>query len=214
MKPIIFFLIAICCIVFNSCQKRTIEFFPVSPDLKRYFDYQPGSYWVYRDSTTGASDSVYVYAHTDENLANTSRTDDKYTELIVIDCVLHYGQTAATDTFHFYLSGNVITIEYNNKLSGTYRINYALSFPFVVPQYNNSTNTNLADFLQIIPDFEINGQHFYDVLEVHAVRDDDYAKFDDWLYVNKDQGLVRIRWDHPGVSLTRSYKLKSWNIIR
>jgi hypothetical protein len=42
-----------------SCKKKPRERF-IPADMKAYWDFRPGSYWIYKDSVSGAIDSVYV----------------------------------------------------------------------------------------------------------------------------------------------------------
>ena len=50
-------------IFFSCCKKKPYERF-IPADLKAYWDFKPGTYWIYQDSITGAIDSVYVTKRT------------------------------------------------------------------------------------------------------------------------------------------------------
>ncbi len=194
-----------------SCFRKDDQpYQPVSSELRKYFDYKPGTYWVYKDSATGSFDSVSVYL----NMGNNT---DPHIEQIRIGLKLYYGQGGKTDTFNYDLLENKIFMDYDPGLTGIYASSYLLTYvPFVFPQQNNGINggaPNIPDLVQLIPEMVIDGNHFNNVLEVHAQRNDAYLKYDDWLYVSKGQGIVKMRLNHPGASLTRTYELKKWNLI-
>ena len=47
---------------FNSCGKK-YTYYGVSDDVKEYFVFQGGSYWVYKDATTHLIDSTYITSY-------------------------------------------------------------------------------------------------------------------------------------------------------
>jgi len=57
-----------------SC--KSVTNYPISDTMKQYFDYHMGSYWIYKNDSTGDLDSTYVrsYNHTYGNQYN----DDKH----------------------------------------------------------------------------------------------------------------------------------------
>lgn len=46
-----------------SCKKE-IQEFDLSPEIKALWDFKPGTYWIYQDSISGETDSVYVFNYT------------------------------------------------------------------------------------------------------------------------------------------------------
>ena len=50
-------------IIISSCNK--VPYYPVSNEMKEWFSFQKGSYWVYKDDSTGALDSAFVTANND-----------------------------------------------------------------------------------------------------------------------------------------------------
>jgi hypothetical protein len=58
MKKILVFGIFLLAVQFMACKKA--PFYPISQEMKEYFFFNPGSYWIYRDNYSGLTDSVYV----------------------------------------------------------------------------------------------------------------------------------------------------------
>jgi len=66
MKKLTFlFALLVLIIAIHSCNKNTGErHFTIDKDLFATFNYQPGTYWIYKDSLTGYIDSMYVISST------------------------------------------------------------------------------------------------------------------------------------------------------
>ncbi|MBL7692052.1 MAG: hypothetical protein JNM41_10695, partial [Flavipsychrobacter sp.] len=61
-----------------GCKKKdTIKY--VSSETKADFNFQKGSYWIYKDSLTGKEDSFYVY----QNTTTIKRENYEYIEALV-----------------------------------------------------------------------------------------------------------------------------------
>jgi hypothetical protein len=78
--------LAICFIVISclvACKK--IPEYTISDSMKKYFLYQPGSYWIYRDDFTGSIDSTYVTSYRDffTDGKTGSKTTERYEWLYV-----------------------------------------------------------------------------------------------------------------------------------
>jgi hypothetical protein len=58
LKKIIVFGIVLLAVQFIACKKTPVYY--ISQEMKDYFFYKPGSYWIYRDNYSGLTDSVYV----------------------------------------------------------------------------------------------------------------------------------------------------------
>lgn len=72
--------IAFCFIIlFCSCCKPEPE--PIvrliPAEMKQYWNFKPGSYWIYEDSTSGAIDSVYVTEHENYTFEGTLSYNEK-----------------------------------------------------------------------------------------------------------------------------------------
>ena len=62
--------------IFASCKKVTN--YTISDSMKQYFEYQTGSYWIYKNDSTGLIDSTYIRSssHTYGNKYSTGITEE------------------------------------------------------------------------------------------------------------------------------------------
>ena len=62
MKRYIFISTAFLMILFPivGCKKKHVVTEYIPPELKEYALFQPGSFWIYRNEVTGATDSTYI----------------------------------------------------------------------------------------------------------------------------------------------------------
>lgn len=75
-----------------GCKKKdTIKY--VSSENKARFNFQKGSYWIYKDSLTGKEDSFYVY----QNTTTIKYTNYEYIEALVR---IHDDTTECSYTLH------------------------------------------------------------------------------------------------------------------
>jgi len=65
-----FILIIFVLLTLNSCKKK-IPHYSVSDEMREYFVFQKGSYWIYKDAYTGSIDSTCVasFYHDDNQIA-------------------------------------------------------------------------------------------------------------------------------------------------
>jgi len=58
--------------IISGCKKTTE--YRLSPQIRNYFTFKPGSYWIYRNDSTGELDSTYVTNYTNHILENEQQT--------------------------------------------------------------------------------------------------------------------------------------------
>jgi len=51
---------AIVVLVLLAACKKELTFYGISDEMKEYFVFQKGSYWIYKDDSTGVIDSTYI----------------------------------------------------------------------------------------------------------------------------------------------------------
>jgi len=59
MKPILKIFLLFLIGLFMACQKET-PYYKISDNMKQYFVYQPGSFWIFTNDSTNESDSMYI----------------------------------------------------------------------------------------------------------------------------------------------------------
>ncbi len=62
MKPTILVMLVFLLISISSCKKE-LAHYPISDDMKQFFAYQKGSYWIYQNDSTMMLDSTYVWLY-------------------------------------------------------------------------------------------------------------------------------------------------------
>jgi len=213
-------------IIFSGCKKNPgngTQIVPIEAGLKANFGYQPGTYWIYKDSVSGETDSAYVYA---------SSLDSQY-----LGCVLFAGQpkfqgmtvsvmvsnnhAIDTERWNFFIQDSTFYINfYNNNDIVESRMNLALfQYPFalgnlgVVGCEPNGDNGSVAD---IIPEVSENGQSYTNAARSVHSASGGYANlvYNDCFYANQDAGLVKIVFDHPTDSVNRVLQLIRYHLVR
>jgi hypothetical protein len=210
MKKNLLILVALVSL-FASCKKEDeVNHITVSEETKKYFNYLPGSYWIYADSATGVLDSFVVFS----NEFSTSLEQYGNTDRIDIGCLIFNGLGGPVDTLHFTLTNDVVQLGFSTMLSGGSPIVYPLTYyPFKL-QMNNSERGPYPDFVTIVSQLLMGGKEYINALMVHAYKNDSQYHYDDWLYVTRDEGIVRLAIDHPNAGIKKAWELKSWNILR
>ena len=81
MKKYLWLICSLVFLVIPGCKKITE--YKLSPEIKDYFTFKPGSYWIYRNDSTGDLDSTYI-----KYFSNHVLEDEKHStkcEVLVID---------------------------------------------------------------------------------------------------------------------------------
>ncbi|HRO42990.1 MAG TPA: hypothetical protein PL009_09155 [Flavipsychrobacter sp.] len=199
---IFFFLVIIVC----SCNKEKTTRVPVNAELKKNFNYDVGSYWVYRDSLTGDIDSLFVV----NNEQSGSDFRGTYTDYCRITLRLKQQRKDSSDRLYFWLRQNEMSIQWDNPLiryTTTYVIYY---YPVEVPKIAGGIK-----YIRLLPSMIVSGKVFEDVLQLNADIDSVEKGFNalyDRIYINTGYGILKMRLDHPQVNLLKDYEVQRWNI--
>ena len=155
------FLIAFFCGV--SCNKAS-PYKPVDSEILRYFNYQVGSYWIYRDSLTGNIDSFVVF----ENGTVNSGHD----KVVAID--LHeYHNSIYNDTISWEISLSENTFHLGCFILRPSQLTEPVCdvyFPYAITYAT----------------FPINGVNYNNVFE-------NYQNPNSVFYINHDDGILKMR---------------------
>lgn len=90
------FILLGCVFVFSFCKKKdTVEELSVSEDVKAYGCFQPGTYWIYRDSATGTIDSLYV-TQTARSISHNRVEENKYHNVEILKLNARSGQSQSS----------------------------------------------------------------------------------------------------------------------
>jgi len=203
------------------CEKRTEVQFP--PDLIRYFDFKPGSYWIYEDSITRDIDSIWLYSYTekdDETKFEYQKNCDcnydkcfKYKTWNYMNDLYkyrgsdyHYSYFFYTSLYCDFLSNGQPTYfnAFNSSYINTKQSQKDISFSC---RGNDSLieilddNSYRYDHFKIEPKLTLNKKDYKDVLIM--------ANYYDSFYWVKDIGAVKIKIDSTvNKNLIRYYIVK------
>ena len=166
---------------------------PIEPDLSAHFNFQTGSYWIYRDSINGRLDSFNV----EINFQNQGRNFTNYlsdiTNLSIRE--LNIDHTAVSDSTHWSwcLYGKFI---YFNGIYTSF--GNLLSYPF---------RLGIDGVTKIDTTYTLNGNTFSRVAHITHQPD----KF----YVNDSVGIIKMTlFGADSTTPAHVWELKRWHILK
>jgi hypothetical protein len=142
-------------IAFAACKKHDDkEYVPLNTQLKNSYSFKEGSYWIYRDSLSGRTDSFYVTNYSNYNSTNTLYSE----EVVAVEITQYNIGTQVSDSSHWMLvlkTGSTIDLEgycwplnkgfVNNDISSDYPfINTTGVIVFPTYSIQNISYSNVA----------------------------------------------------------------------
>jgi hypothetical protein len=212
------YLLLLLLLLFWGCAKQKPT--PINSELKKSFNYQVGSYWIYRDSVSGATDSFFVTSNkpsVSEYSLLTANGNSANEITIEISDYTNGIINSDSSYWFFDLSANLLFVGEDN-LKSYINILYdpLIEVPFSDNPSNYSYGTDGVNFLGIIPSFQLNGKAYLNTAQVwhsDGVKDSTNAGFyNDMFYINETDGIIKMSLHH-GVSL-RVLELQRDNIVR
>jgi len=207
--------------VLNSCKKQ-LPHYSIDSDVKAAFNYQPGTYWIYRDSITGRIDSFYVT----QNVFQANVPSGDYTEdaisINIIEKDIDANSVGGTP-IQYYLSvgENGVSIEYAPNLPA--EADYILYNPFFIYPFQPGAfvwksglkgSSDESYCMQIFTSYTLNGQVFSNVAEIpHGSSGP--GGYLDTFFVNADVFIAKMKLYHPYDSVgTKVWELQRWHIVK
>lgn len=204
----------------TSCGR--VKNYAIDADLKTHFNYNVGTYWIYKDSASGRVDSFAVF-YNQYTPAGVSTADQHTADDINIG-IEEFNTTGLLDStqWSWYLVSNIIEIDRYVIANGTdYNIQYYsfVSYPFqtgevgssiIVPNaYSNGLVTN------IFPSYSVNGQAFSQVAEIYFNDSTSVPPYHaDWFYLSQDTGIIKMRLYGQADSPQKVWELQRWHIVK
>ena len=223
MKNVVLSLLAIA-LVFAACKKNKTTIVPVDAGLKSSFNYKTGSYWIYKDSISGAIDSIYVTANqTEYYLAGGCVIERNAPEIESIIISLSFAETNSTDTekWTYRMDGDKFYLGmYNNSDKVESRASFHLfTWPLAIGPAQNSgcvLNFDSGGVTDIIPQVSLSGQTFDNAARsAHSQSTYDTSMaYNDCFYVNQSAGIIKVVFDHPTLSVHRVLELQRYHIVK
>ncbi len=211
-------------LIFSACKKNNGTIVPVDAGLKSSFNYKPGSYWIYKDSLSGATDSVYVVANTIEYyLAGGCVPSKNAPQIESISILLSFAKSNLSDSeqWHFRMEGDKFYLSmYNNADKVESRAGFHLfTWPLAIGPSQNSgcvLNFDSGSVTDIIPQVSMSGQTYNNAARsAHSQSTHDTSMaYNDCFYVNQAAGIIKVVFDHPTLSVHRVLELQRYHIVR
>ena len=219
---LIFFFMA----AFIACKKSNsgIPIIPIEAGLKANFGYKTGSYWIYKDSVSGATDSAYVYNYYLDSFYKgcvLMAGEPKFQGMNIIIGVSN-GNPSDTEQWYLFLEDSTFSINMkNNRDSTESQLGFTLfKYPFRIGANGSSLgcepspDSSLTD---IIPEVSLNNQSFTNAAKSdHSLSAWPHSRFpyNDCFYVNETAGMVKIVFNHPKDFVHRVLELQRYKIVR
>jgi hypothetical protein len=207
MKKILLFLFIslafFCCTpeeLLYDCEDPIPEY-RLDEDFKAYFDFQPGTYWIYEDSLTGTTDSVYIISNEREIKEGISGRgcDARYNnETFFLTQIKSDTMEKLTASTTFTGSGYMFI---NSNLTGSH---------FFMEKNGKSPGENNIYNLAKIEEINFNNINFKDVIILQKTTRVNLQDIETTiLWWAKDVGLIRVEFESGRVQ-----RIKNYNIIK
>ena len=213
-----------------SCKKKNnVQQVPVNDSLKAAFNFKPGTYWIYKDSLSGAIDSFAVTSNTDDFITVSTGTNNSASqEGIVIMITEHSISPATADTqlWKFYYAENMFCVYFYESQIENGLIEYVpmVNYPFQ-PQLAeigiSPTYVQSAQIVNLSGNLSINGIAYnnlavinhYAILTSNLPFNFPYS-YNDTFYVGSMAGLIKMNLNHPVDNYYRKWELQRYHIVK
>jgi hypothetical protein len=214
-------LLTISCLV--ACKK--VPEYTISDSMKKYFLYQPGSYWIYRDDFTGSIDSTYVnsYRVFFKDGRTGSKTTERYEILFVNfqsvflnDYMIMY--TSCDEPDHMSVGSHQDTIIHTGETESvggplSYNPNYPVNQKIIPP-----CETGLVVYYKTSPTDTLNNEVYHNIIYSEAQTRDSSSSnpyyFHRKITFSEDGGILRYFEVIRNKNIIRSYTLLRSKIVR
>jgi len=209
--PGLFFLAII--VIFSGCSKDS--YYPVDNAIKPFFVFQPGSYWIYSNDSTGSIDSVWVSS----NRSSISDFDNTTTSTEIITVNLKGSLLESIQLLgqpHGISSSVFISTWVFDDSTGS---NSEYMLPVFFTDYHQDTSKTglFANFMFILSD-TINNLPLKDILYNYTRSKDSSATNSRFLtreiWIAKNVGIIKIIEKYRYFNIDRSYSLLRYHVIQ
>lgn len=214
---ILWFLVVI--IISSGCKKD--PYYPVADELKPYFLYQTGSYWIYQNDVTGTIDSVRAIV-TYGAIDDFDHTRDPVQILTVnlksefLASIQLMGQHCGKPNAMFVSTW--LTDDTNSNMSPSF---YPVYFPYWLPSQTNMTAPcvfeSVVNFM-VIPSDTINNVRFDHIFYSYIRSKDSSATNTHFssreIWIAKNVGIIKIKEKFRYFNIERSYSLIRYQVIQ
>lgn len=207
----------------SSCSKKANNNTPIVSGLKTAFNYQPGTYWVYKDSLSGRVDSFYITSNVQSKLIS-NIGNGTLDDINIAMTEKNIGSVFSTDTLSWiwFLAQNYAVLGVTGLpiiLGGGFNYTPLITYPFTIGAMKAPLSACSDSYLNLISStYNLNGNDFMNVAEITEVATQYnyiYDSFSDHIFVNADVGIIKMRLNHPYDTIgTKVWELQRWHIVK
>ena len=204
-------------LIFSGCSKDS--YYPVDNEIKPYFVFQPGSYWIYENDSTGSIDSVWANG----TFSPTSDFDNtsKPTQLITVNLkssflvsIQLFGQRCE-ERYAVFVS----TFVFDDTSESNSVAMFPVFFPDWLPEKQNIQDpcvSYFVDTFRFILSDTINNSPFENILYTYSRSKDSSltnSRFHSReIWIAKNVGIIKIIEKYRNYNTERSYSLLRYHV--
>jgi hypothetical protein len=216
LKYLIVYIISILIFIVMGCKKEYI--YTISDSMKQYFAYRQGSYWIYKNDSTGLLDSTYVtsYYHNPEyNFGNGIKFE-------VIDFRIHGAFLSESTIQYIECTAKESLMETSNidTLDHFYSEHYYIYDPSLLLNIKNTNKCVYNSYIlyKAIAHENINNTIYNNIVSIKIQSNDSSSTNSDYyqreIYFAKNIGIIRYFEINRIENIHRSYSLLRYKVIQ
>jgi len=224
MKMAVFAVVIICMVLYSCDQSKKNT--PLDANLKAAFNYQKGTYWIYKDSISGNEDSFFVTDNIPTTFSSSGSIFLDGIQILISEYSISDGTANTIFSWQFLYESNRFGLKQENSkndyqiiLSPLINYPFSDSFRYCAGCDIVNTDTN-QQLLNVYDLYTVKGNSYNNVAEVYhsgipiGVMPASNTFYNDWYYVSPGVGIIKMRLNHPLDSLYRVWEIERWNIVR
>ena len=215
LKVVLLFIIALSA----ACNKET-PYYKISDEMKQYFVYQPGSFWIFTNDSTNETDSMYVIraVYSTQGVADNDGRHQYSFDMIT--------QTFQSKLFSEseigYLCAGPNTLKVSTKLSDTNAIAEPLTyFPGWKPDtkiIQSQCIGGLVYLQQFLPSITINNITYTNIIRTKIQSLDSTASYPYFyfrdIFFAKNVGIIKLIEESRYFNVHRSWSLSRYQVVQ
>jgi hypothetical protein len=211
IKKIVLGVFAISFLLTPIACKKKLSTYAISDNLKSWVAFQPGSYWIYKNDSTGVLDSTFMKYPTNYYTVGDQYGDADYQQ------IEQYFNSKILDSFFFTFTCSPYSFnDYNDRFIIFFKTTWGgeASYLAIDPHvpYNEQVNACHQQNSLYIKDhydsLQINNVMYYDVTYAKDWSTNPTIKYNSEIYLGKNIGLIRVNWEDP------DEPKQSWSLLR
>jgi hypothetical protein len=207
--------------LFAACQKET-PYYKISDDMKQYFVYKPGSYWIFINDSTNETDSMYI---TEAIYSRQGVADNDGRHKYTFDMIaIYYQSRLFYESEIGYFCAGPNTLKVKTKLSDTNQYAYAEPVTYF-PGWELNTKITANQCIggsvfiqQFLPSTSINNILYNNVIRTKIQSIDSTATNQNFYLRDvcfaKNIGIIKLIEESRYFNIYRSWSLSKYKVIQ